>query len=188
MIVSISPPGEGLGELSVSGASSRVRIARLGVARAGDYRTIRLAALEESPAAFGSDYETERARPDAAFAERVAGTAVFGAYLAEALAGMVGFRREDGLKDRHKGHLWGMYVRPEARGTGAAAALMDAVLAHAAGEVEQVTLTVVQGNEPALRLYERYGFETYGIEPRAHKTPAGYADEILMVRFFHRDT
>ncbi len=165
-------------------AASRVRIARLGVAQAADYRAIRLAALQDAPAAFGATYEAESVRPEAAFAERVASTAVFGAYLAETLVGMVGFRREDGLKDRHKGHLWGMYVRPEARGTGAAAALMDAVLAHAAGEVEQVTLTVVQGNEPALRLYERCGFESYGIEPRAHKTAAGYADEVLMVRIF----
>ncbi|MCL6470330.1 MAG: GNAT family N-acetyltransferase, partial [Ralstonia sp.] len=41
------------------------------------------------------------------------------------------------------------------------------------------------GNDAALALYERCGFETYGVEPRALKSTTGYADEVLMVRFLH---
>ena len=41
------------------------------------------------------------------------------------------------------------------------------------------------GNDAALALYERCGFETYGAEPRALKSTTGYADEVLMVRFLH---
>jgi len=33
------------------------------------------------------------------------------------LVGVAGFRVEDAVKLRHKGVLWGMYVRPEARRT-----------------------------------------------------------------------
>ena len=53
----------------------------------------------------------------------------------------------------------------------------------AAGKVEQLTLTVVQGNDAATTLYEKAGFFAYGVEPRSLKTPAGYLDEVLMVRF-----
>ncbi len=48
--------------------------------------------------------------------------------------------------------------------------------------MEQVTLTAVQGSA-AIPLYERFGFTRYGLEPRALKSPAGYADAVLMVLF-----
>jgi ribosomal protein S18 acetylase RimI-like enzyme len=41
----------------------------------------------------------------------------------------------------------------------------------------------VRENESAQSLYERFGFTAYGIEPNALKTPSGYSDEILMVKF-----
>jgi ribosomal protein S18 acetylase RimI-like enzyme len=63
------------------------------------------------------------------------------------------------------------------------AALLEALIAHAAGVVEQVRLGVIDTNIAAIRLYERHGFEVYGREVRALKTAAGYADEVLMVRF-----
>lgn len=46
--------------------------------------------------------------------------------------------------------------------------------------VEQLTLAVVRQNHAAIALYQQAGFVTYGIEPRALKTEAGYADEVLM--------
>jgi ribosomal protein S18 acetylase RimI-like enzyme len=57
------------------------------------------------------------------------------------------------------------------------------LLAHAAGVVEQLRLGVVDDNSAPIRLYEKHRFEVYGREVRALKTAAGYADELLMVRF-----
>ena len=75
-----------------------------------------------------------------------------------------------------------MYVRDPARGTGLAGQLVDAVLAHARREVELVQLSVVASNDAARRLYERRGFERYGVEPRALKVDGRYLDEALMVK------
>lgn len=161
-----------------------VVVRRLGVADAEDYRTIRLAALAREPDAFGSVYDVEVARPIDAFVERLKTSYVFGAYAGERIVGLAGFKREDGPKDNHKGFVWGLYVRPSARGQGVARALMAAVIASARDTVEHLTLAVVEGNEAALKLYRGLGFEVYGLEPRALKSPAGYRNEVLMVLFF----
>jgi ribosomal protein S18 acetylase RimI-like enzyme len=108
---------------------------------------------------------------------------VHGAYAGEDIIGMAGYKQHEGTRDRHKAYVWGTYVRPDMRRTGIAQALMAALLQDARGVVEQLTLCVVKENAAALALYRRLGFEAYGVEPRALKSPDGYADEVLMVRF-----
>jgi ribosomal protein S18 acetylase RimI-like enzyme len=84
-----------------------------------------------------------------------------------------------------KGVLWGMYITPEARGSGLAAALVDTLLEYARKEVEQVQLTVAGTNPRARRFYQRIGFVEYGLEERALKYKGAYHDEVLMVKKFY---
>jgi ribosomal protein S18 acetylase RimI-like enzyme len=156
-------------------------IRRLQVADVEDYRTIRLASLRTEPEAFGSLYEVEAARPVESFVDRLASSIVLGAYADGRIVGVAGFRRETGPKERHKAVVWGVYVQPEARGQGVAASLIAAIIDAAREIVEQLTLTVVQGNSAAVALYRRFGFQVYGVEPRARKNPGGYVDKVLMV-------
>ena len=148
------------------------------------YRTIRLAALAQSPEAFGSTLALEADRPLEFFAARMAAGAVFVAEIEGLVVGMVGFRQEEREKLRHKGVIWGVFVRPEARGRGVAEAIVRAALAYAREKVEQAHLVVVRGNDSAHGLYARLGFTEYGIEPRALRMGAEYFDEILMVKIF----
>jgi ribosomal protein S18 acetylase RimI-like enzyme len=85
-------------------------------------------------------------------------------------------------KERHKGHIWGVYVRPESRGKGVASALMNEIVrrARAIGGLEQITL-VASANLPAQRLYKALGFESYGIERHSLKIGDQYVDDVLMV-------
>ncbi len=159
----------------------QLEIRRLDPSQAEDYRAIRLLALATDPDAFGSTHEIEAARPLSAFAERLAGSIVLGAYRDGRIIGVAGLMQQGGLKDQHKGFIWGVFVAADARGQGAASQLIAAIIEAAHGLVEQLTLSVVTTNEPALALYRKFGFETYGIEPRALKTEAGYFDEALMV-------
>ena len=156
-------------------------IRHLTPADAADYRAIRLAALQNSPDSFGSTYESEVARPMSAWEERLATPGAFGAYLDGKIVGMARFVRDAGsAKERHKGSIYGMYVALEARGQGIGSALLDALIHHASGIVEQLRLGVVDTNEAAIRLYQKHGFEIYGKEMRALKTETGYANEVLM--------
>jgi ribosomal protein S18 acetylase RimI-like enzyme len=96
---------------------------------------------------------------------------------------MVGFYRNSGMKEQHKGQIWGMYVIPDMRGRGLGKALLSQAITHAASlaGVVQIHLAVVTAQEAARRLYRSLGFEVYGLEPRALKVGQQYFDEELMV-------
>ena len=161
-----------------------VQIRSLTAADAGLYRTVRLEALELSPEAYGSSYEQESAQPLSWFEQRVSQSDIFGAFVGGELCGTAGFAMQDSPKKRHKGLLWGMYVRPAARNSGLGRSLVEAVLRHAAERaVELVDLTVVSENQPARRLYENLGFVEYGLEKMSLKLSGRYYDEILMVKY-----
>jgi len=155
---------------------------RLDRSDAAPYPAIRLEALREHPEAFGASYEEEAAQPVAAYERRVMIGEVCGGFVAGTLMGIARFSIEVGAKRRHIGLLTGMYVRPPARGSGLASALVDAVVAAATGRVELLRLAATAGNERALRLYRRHGFEIYATEPRALKLGDRYFDEVLMMR------
>jgi len=146
------------------------------------YRDIRLEALRLHPEAFGAAFEQEAAQKLTFFEQRLTGSTIFGGFSGQALLGIVAFMPESGMKRAHKGHLYSMYVRQAARGTGLARLLVEAVLEHARDRVELVQLSVVSGNAGAQRLYASLGFAPYGIEERALKVEGRYLDEIHMVR------
>lgn len=155
----------------------------LGPADADSFRLIRLEALRAHPDHFGSSWEEAQARPSAWFEENAGSGRVVGLFdEQDALAGMAGLALDPSLKSRHLATLWGMYVAPSARRQGAGAALVHAVLAMAVPPVEEVRLTVSAHNGPAIALYERLGFERYGLDPHALKLGDRYIDELLMRR------
>jgi ribosomal protein S18 acetylase RimI-like enzyme len=156
---------------------------------AAAYQALRLRGLRESPAAFGSTYESEAGIPLEEIAERLARGAgcedvMFGAFDADggALVGLAGLARQKGPKSRHRAGVWGMYVAPEARGRSVGRALMDALIAHARtlDGVERLTLGVEAGNQAARALYHSLGFVTYGVEPQAYKLDGEYWDSEMM--------
>jgi RimJ/RimL family protein N-acetyltransferase len=155
-------------------------VRRLKPADAEKYRQIRLAGLEDAPEAFGSTFESESLRPLSSFAERLGSSAVFGAFRGGELVGIAGFAIREGAKEAHKGLLWGMYVRPDARKCGVGRRLVEAIIDFAREQVEILQLSLVSDNEPARRLYARLGFVEYGLEKNSLKYCGRYYDEILM--------
>ena len=151
------------------------------------YRAIRLEGLQQDPAAFASTFEQESAMPLSWFEERIVNGNVFGAFARGELVGIAGYWPQTGLKVCHKATLWGMYVRPTARKLGLGRRLVEAVVDHATGRVEQLQLGVASGNEAACRLYRNAEFSEYGREMKALKQNGRYVDEILMVRFLAPD-
>ena len=159
----------------------RVEIRRLGPSNAEDFRYIRLFALQTAPEAFGSTWEMEAPRPLSAWEDRLKTPAAFGAYEDGKIVGMARFLQDTGSeKERHKGSVYGMFVAPAARGQCVGSALLTALIDYASTMVEQLRLGVVDTNAAAIQLYQKHGFEIYGTEMRALKTPYGYSNELLM--------
>ncbi|HVN03140.1 MAG TPA: GNAT family N-acetyltransferase [Bryobacteraceae bacterium] len=144
---------------------------------------LRLEMLEREPQAFGSSAEDHRKTAVESAAARIAsagpGSFILGAFMAGELAGAAGFYREQELKSRHKGHVWGVYVAESARGRGIGRDLMRELIAKAAREpgLRQIILTVTTEQSAARRLYESLGFVRFGREPRALEIDGRYVDE-----------
>lgn len=153
---------------------------------AEEYRSLRLEALQRHPEAFGSSHAEESPRPLSRFADRIAGGYIAGGFVDGRLDATAGLLISTQAKLRHKGMLWGVYVRANRRGSGLADAVMTALLAHAAEHVEQIHLSVAATNGRAIGFYKRLGFEAFGTEPRALKVDGVYIDELLMVKVMAR--
>ncbi|HXY91768.1 MAG TPA: GNAT family N-acetyltransferase [Acidimicrobiia bacterium] len=133
----------------------------------GALRDMRLAALEESPAAFASAYDTEASRTDREWTERAQLGAVgfdrvtFFAVVHDGIVGLIGgFRPDTGGSTVE---LVSMWTAPAARRMGVARALVAAVVGWAKdASATTVHLWVTRGNEPALHLYESMGFRQTG--------------------------
>jgi ribosomal protein S18 acetylase RimI-like enzyme len=131
------------------------------------YRTLRLRALRDAPAAFCSTLAEEETRTDQDWAWRLHLGATSGrdrplvAEVDGAAAGLAWARTDAGDPSLVK--LFQVWVAPQARGHGVAAALLDAAIAWGrARGARAMLLGVVCGNDAARRLYERAGFRELG--------------------------
>jgi RimJ/RimL family protein N-acetyltransferase len=149
-------------------------------------------ALERSPDLFGSDYawfaSLSRLSVEQRF-ERYLNfpyTYLLGCFSADGeILGMIGFSSDQSSKLRHKGLVWGLYVREQARGRGIASKLTDTVIETARDVlgVEQISCSVSSQNQASYNHYLRLGFTIYGTELHAMKIGDTYVDEFLMVKF-----
>ena len=124
-------------------------------------RALRLEALLDAPDAFGSTYERELARTTADWQRWLAPGVTF--LLAEAgvprgLVAGASDREDPAIVD-----LLAMWVHPLMRGTGAADALVAALLTWALERsAHRMRLMVISSNGRARQFYARHGFHPTG--------------------------
>lgn len=148
------------------------------------YWTLRLEALQDSPEAFASSYEEalQKENPIAQVEQNLASASTFGAFRDGQLVGVATLARERQLKLKHRANIFAVYVTPAARGLGIGKLLMKATidLARTINDIEKLNLSVVSTNAPAKKLYECFGFQTFGVEEKAMIVDGQYIAEDLM--------
>ena len=149
------------------------------------FYSLREEALKMEPRAFGESVEEHGRTPVETVAARLRAGGdnfVVGAFVDGKLVGTAGFLRNENLKRRHKGRVWGVYVAASARGRGVGRAVLAELLARARRMegLEQVVLTVGMNQAPAKALYESVGFREFGREPAALRLGSETVDEFHM--------
>ena len=160
-----------------------VEVVRLREDEWQSYRAIRLDALQDSPAAIGSTLAEEQAFRESTWRRRLAESATFvarvGGQDTTKPVGLVLFFRDP---EEATYELVSMWVRPAARGSKVADALVRAVIGEVADiGADAVHLWVTEPNTAARRLYERRGFSYTGRQIPLPSNPS--LTELLMVRY-----
>lgn len=131
------------------------------VAEAKDWmllKKIRLTALSDTPTAFGVSYETAASYTDEQWQERASartGAEFWLAFIDGEAVGMIG----GGISRSNRYNLIGMWVAPQARGSGIASRLVEAVKIRAIQKGhERIFLDVAPDNVRAANFYLKQGF------------------------------
>jgi GNAT superfamily N-acetyltransferase len=137
-------------------------IRRIQVGEFEAYRTVRLLALCDAPEAFQTTYAEAEKRTDAAWqvqADNNARSDDHALFLAWDDGGAIGLAGVYRMPGEDTGELYQVWVAPEHRGSGLSQALVESVLAWAAGQgFGAVLATIRGGNDRAVRFYRTLGF------------------------------
>jgi len=147
------------------------------------YREARLSCLKNAPEYFGSTYEEEVLHPKLKFEAFIETNLqdhfMFGAFDNEKLIGIASFDRMERQRASHRGEVVQMYIDPNYRGQNGGEKLLRRLVEHAFSldGIEQAQLSAVAGNETAIKLYEKVGFKTFGVQLKYFKVGAAYMDQ-----------
>jgi ribosomal protein S18 acetylase RimI-like enzyme len=164
-----------------------MQIRRFGVNDAEALWELRMTALESDPWSFAESVEELRQISVEEYGRRIGAGGdsnfVMGAFEGDHSLGMCGFYRETLLKRRHKGHLWGVFVVPAARGKGLGQVLAERAIEMARRmlDLKSIQLTVSITQDAARQLYRRLGFRVFGVESRGLGIGGEFVDEEHMI-------
>ena len=157
-----------------------VEINKLDEIRWRDFRDLRLDALISDPTAFGSSYEEEAIMTEDEWKRRIKN--VLFAMINDKLVGMIVFIFNNKIKTKHVANLYGVYVKKEYRRQGIGMNLLESALKviELNGNISKIRLSVNPEQRAAVKLYEKYGFETVGKLLREYNIDNKFYDELIM--------
>jgi RimJ/RimL family protein N-acetyltransferase len=150
------------------------------------YNALREMALNVGTEIFVSTNDEERNKRKAKFSSRIEddNSFVMGAFEGNVLVGVVTFGREERIKIKHKGGIYGMFINPDYQGKGVGSELLSITLKKASEMIglRQINLGVMSTNFNAIKLYEKMGFKPYCVEKEAVFVNETFLDELFMVK------
>ncbi len=166
-----------------------IQIRKLLPNESNSYREIRLECLKKFPRNFGSNYHDEKEKAKLFFQPFIEqlniDNFVIGAFHNNSIIGISGFNRYEGEKTKHRGRIIQVYVNPEYQGQNIGTDIIKSTLAEAfkLTEIEQIEINVLATNKKAEKVYEKIGFEAYGLQKNYLKIGSTYYDHKMMMIF-----
>lgn len=152
------------------------------------YKTLRLAALQEDPLAFGLTFEEYSSYPDDFWkdqlikAEKEKDSWIYFAIVEGKLVGMLAADRVSKKRMDHLAHIHSMSVKKEYRGKGLATKLLRTILEKLGQQADLIMgqMGVASSQNHAVALYQKFGFKIVGTRKKVFKYQDQFYDEILM--------
>jgi len=152
------------------------------------YRAIRLESLKEYPNSYGSVYAEQMVKAKLGFESNIENQDrkqfIIGAFDGDKLIGICGFYGMDDERFKHQGELIQMYVKANYQGCQIGFNLLEATVKEAflLEELKQIELGVFSSSPAALRIYQKAGFEEFGLQKDCLKTAEGFFHLHLMMK------
>jgi ribosomal protein S18 acetylase RimI-like enzyme len=144
-------------------------------------QSIRLTALHEDPSAFLASHEEEAVYSEQRWRQEFSRGQWNLMVSDHKEIGLLGVTREETMSEQEC-YLEYLWVLPDFRRDGMASLLLRTVLARLqASGVHTVWLYILDGNEPAMRLYRRFGFQSANERVELPDHEAG-GEELLKLR------
>jgi ribosomal protein S18 acetylase RimI-like enzyme len=144
-------------------------------------QSIRLAALGEDPSAFLFSHEKEATYGEPEWRQEFSRGQWYIMVSDHKEIGLLGVTREETVSEQ-KHYLEYLWVAPDFRRAGVASSLLRTALARLeASGVRTVWLYILDGNEPAMGLYQRFGFQSANERIELPDHAAG-GEELLKLR------
>jgi GNAT superfamily N-acetyltransferase len=158
-----------------------MHVRQLTVADLTAYRALHRFGMTEAPLGFVDVHATDAARPDAEVAAMLERGEGWGVFEGERLLGKLTIDALPYPSLAHTFWVHAVYVHPDARGSGASAALMGAAVDGARAQGARcIALWVNEKNAAARRFYERFGFVLTGRIPGGIAVGPDYVGDLLM--------
>ncbi len=148
------------------------------------YIAFRLEMLEAAPWAFLTTPDEVKEQVSAAQLARPQNEIVAIDHESEdRLIAAAGIYRSTREKSAHRASIWGVFTAASHRSRGLGEAVVRRAIEEAAtwDGVDTITICVTRPGETARRLYERIGFQAWGVEPDAMRVGGESLDEIHMM-------
>lgn len=160
-----------------------IEIKKLPSNRWKEYNQLRLEALKNDPAAFGSSYEEEKKLSESDWKRRIKNTLF--AMDDNKPVGMITYVFNDKIKTRHIANIFGVYVKKEYRKQGIGKKLIERALSNIKKnkEIIKINLCVNPKQKTALNLYKKYRFKVIGRLKKDLFIDGKFYDELLMEKF-----
>ncbi|PWK17716.1 GNAT family N-acetyltransferase [Xanthomarina spongicola] len=167
----------------------QIQFRKLQPKESNSYREIRLECLKNFPENFGSNYQDEKAKDVLFFQPHIekqnTNNFIIGAFNNNNLVGISGFNRYESEKTKHRGRIIQVYVKLEYQGQHIGSNIIKATIEEAfkISGIEQIEINVLTNNVNAEKLYNKLGFEAYGVQENYIKIDNKYYDQKMMLLY-----